>query len=269
MFSFFTTAVPGETTPPMLEEVLQDVSTLNWYIVPLFVMVMYFLASEIKKKNYNVVFGVFAFWLADVFNETWNAMVYATTGQPVWGTTAAGNSALQILVGYNIEISLMFFVLGLAACKTIPASPDNEGKSFWDGNKNWKKDKRNMYYMAGVPSKSLSTENRKIKRKAILGRLVPVFVGSVAAVVIEILLNACNVLTWEKSWWQPTRPLVLFIIGYCPFFLSAYIIHDLPRKRQLIGLGIMVTIVATLLIVAGSLGMLGPQIPKGFPHMAG
>lgn len=268
MLSFFTTAVPGKTTPEMLEEVLQDVTTLNWYIVPIFVIVMYLFVSEIKKKHFNVVFGAAAFWLADVFNETWNSMVYAVTGQPVWGTTAAGHSALQILVGYNIEISFMFMLLGMVACKMLPGSPDSEGKNFWDGNKNWKTDKNNMYYMAGVRSRALSTENRKIRRNAVLGRIRTALGGAVAAVVVEILLNACNVLTWEKSWWQPTRPLVLFLIGYCPFFFSAYIIHDLPRKRQLLGLGIMTAIVVALLIVAGCLGMLGPQLPAGFPHMA-
>ena len=266
--SFFTTDVPGKTTPEMLEEVLQDVTTLNWYIVPIFVIVMYLFVSEIKKKHYNVVFGAAAFWLEDVFNETWNSMVYATTGQPVWGTTAAGHSALQILIGYNIEISFMFMVLGMFACKMLPGSPGDEGERFLDGNKDWKTDKNNMFYMAGVRSRELSAEERKAKRRAVLGRITTALGGAAAAVVIEILLNACNVLTWEKAWWQPSRPLVLFIIGYCPFFFSAYIIHDLPRKRQLLGLGIMAAIVAALLIVAGCLGMLGPQLPAGFPYMA-
>lgn len=263
LLSFFTTAIPNKTTPEMLEEVLQNPSGLNWYIVPIFVILVYLIVSEIKNKNYNVVFGGFAFWLADVFNETWNSMVYATTGQPVWGTTAAGNSALQILVGYNIEISFMFFILGMAACKMLATSRNNEGDSFWDGNKKWRTDPHNMYYMANVKSKDLSKEARAIKRKAVIGRVIPALIGSALAVVIEILLNYCNVLTWEKSWWQPTRPLILFIIGYCPFFFSAYIVHDLPRKKQIFAVSIMTAIVAILLIISGSLGMLGPQVVQG------
>lgn len=262
LLSFFNTAIPNRTTPEMLEEVLQNPSGLNWYIVPIFVILVYLIVSEIKNRNFNVVFGGFAFWLADVFNETWNSMVYATTGQPVWGTTAAGNSALQILVGYNIEISFMFFILGMAACKMLSTSKDNEGESFWDGNKNWLTDPKNMYYKANVKGKSLSKEEKSVKTKAVIGRVVPALIGSALAVIIEILLNYCNVLTWEKSWWQPTRPLILFIIGYCPFFFSAYIVHDLPRKRQILAVSIMSAIVIALLIISGSMGMLGHQLAQ-------
>ena len=79
---------------------------VKWYIVPLFVIWLFLIVNEIRQKRFSVVFGAAAFWLWDVFNETWNAMVYATTGQPVWGTTAAGGSALQILVGGIMANSL-------------------------------------------------------------------------------------------------------------------------------------------------------------------
>ena len=260
LLSFFTTSVPNKTTPEMLEEMLQNTNALNWYIVPIFVILVYLINTEIRNKNYNVVFGGFAFWLADVFNETWNSMVYARSGQPVWGTTAAGNSAFQILIGYNIEISIMFFILGMAACKMIKVSKKSEGDTFWEGNKKWLSDPNNMYYMANVRGKKLSKEAKVLKRRAVLGRVIPALAGSALAVIVEITLNYFNVLTWEKAWWQPSRPLILFIIGYCPFFFSAYIVHDLPRKRQLLALGIMSAIVIGLLIVAGSLGMLGTQL---------
>lgn len=62
-------------------------------------------------------------------------------------------------------------------------------------------------------------------------------------------------------------PIVLFLIGYCPFYFAAYVVHDLPRKWQLVALGVLFAIVLIMLIVAGCLGMLGPQIPNGFPYM--
>ncbi len=259
MLSLLGLSAPGKTTPAMLEENLQNAFSLNWYIVPIFVLTVFLIATEIKRKNYSLVFGAAAFWLMDVFNETWNAMVYATTGQPVWGTTAAGNSALQILVGYNIEICLMFIVCGMSACRLLKTTAGFEGEKFWDGNANWLNDPNNMYYKANVRNKDLTPDERKIKLKAVLGRVIPAVAGSIAAVIIEILLNKCNVLTWEKPWWQPEMPLVLFIIGYCPFFFAAVCIHDLPRKWQLIGLGAILAVVIILLIIAGSLGMLGPQ----------
>ena len=254
---------PFTTTPYDLEQALQVPNSgqygLKWYIIPLFLIWIYIILNEWKSKRYSVVLGGFAFWLWDVFNETWNSMVYATTGQPVWGTTTAGGSALQILIGYNIEISFMFFILGMVTCRLLKTTAGYEGESFWDANKNWLSDPNNMYYKANVKSKDLSREERKTKKKAVLGRVLLIVGGSIGAVIIEILLNKCNVLTWEKPWWQPNFPLVLFIIGYVPFFVAAVVIHDLPRKWQLIGLGCIIALVVLLLIISGSLGMLGPQ----------
>lgn len=259
MINILSLSNPNTTTPKMLEEALQQPSGLKWYIVPLFVIWLYLIVKEIKQKHYSVVFGAAAFWLWDVFNETWNSMVYATTGQPVWGTTAAGGSALQILIGYNIEISFMFFILGMLTCNLLKTTDGYEGVAFWDGNKNWLNDPNNMYYKANVKKADMTELEYKTKVKAILSRISVIIIGSVMAVIIEILLNKCNVLTWEKPWWQPNFPFVLFIIGYVPFYVAAVVIHDLPRKWQLIGLGIIIFIVILLLIIAGACGMLGPQ----------
>lgn len=259
MLLSFALSRPYTTTPEMLEEALQNPQGLKWYIIPLFVIWLYLIVNEIKHKRYSVVFGAAAFWLWDVFNETWNSMVYATTGQPVWGTTAAGGSALQILIGYNIEISFMFFILGMMTCRMLKTTEGYEGEVFWDANKNWLDDPNNIYYRANVLSKNLSPDERKTKCKAVLSRMALIVGGSIAAVIIEILLNKCNVLTWEKPWWQPEFPLILVLIGYVPFFVAAVLIHDLPRKWQLIGLGCILAVVVILLIISGSLGMLGPQ----------
>lgn len=254
---------PHTTTPEMLEQAMQcpsdPVFGLKWYIVPLFVIWLFLIVNEIRQKRFSVVFGAAAFWLWDVFNETWNAMVYATTGQPVWGTTAAGGSALQILVGYNIEISFMFFILGMLTCKLLKTTEGYEGQGFFDANKKWLDDPNNMYYKANKKKSELTPEEYKTKVKAILGRIGVIVFGSIAAVIIEILLNKCNVLTWEKPWWQPNFPFILFLIGYVPFYVAAVVIHDLPRKWQLIGLGAILFVVVLLLIISGSLGMLGHQ----------
>lgn len=259
MLATLLAKAPGTTTPYMLEQALQQPQQMKWYMVPILVITLYLIATEIKKKNYSLVLGAAAFWLMDVFNETWNSMVYATTGQPVWGTTTAGGSALQILIGYNIEISFMFMICGLFACRLLKTTNGFEGENFFDGNRNWLNDPNNMYYKANVRRKDLTEEERKTKLKAVLGRVIPAIAGSIAAVVIEILLNKCGVLTWEKDWWQPSMPIILFLIGYCPFFFAAVCIHDLPRKWQLVGLGCILAVVILMLIIAGGLGMLGPQ----------
>lgn len=250
-----------------LEENLQDWGQLKWYIVPLFVIVLCLVTILINKKRFSILLGGFAFWIMDVFNETWNSIVYATTGSPVWGTISLGSSAFQILIGYNIEISLMFMLLGITTCYMLKSSPSAEGERFMDGNRGWLSDPSNMFYKANVSSKNLSSEERKIKLKAVLGRVIPAIVGSILAVCIECLLNYSGLLTWDKIWWQRSVPYLIFLIGYCPFFFSAVVIHDLPRKWQLIGLGGFTLFVIILLIVLGSIGMLGPQIPLNWPFL--
>ncbi len=251
---------PGVTTPYDLEAGLQTTSTFNWYIIPIFVILFYCVWKNIRAKRYSVVLGGVAFWLWDVFNETWNSMVYATTGQPVWGTTLAGNSCFQILIGYNIEISIMFMFLGMATCYMLSTTLGYEGEKFMDGNKNCLEDSNNLYYKATTKNKDLTPAQRKTKAKAIRGRILTIVLGSISAVIIEIILNKCGVLTWEKPWWQPNFPFILFLIGYVPFFVAAVLIHDAPRKWQIIGLAIELGIVIALLVVAGCMGMLGHQI---------
>jgi len=251
---------PGTTSPGDLERGLQTAAYFKWYIVPLFVILFYVIWKNLRARRYSVVLGGFAFWLWDLFNETWNSIVYATTGQPVWGTTLAGGSAFQILIGYNIEISIMFMFLGMATCYMLKTTPGYEGKAFWDANKDFAKDPNNIYYSYNKLSKYLPEKEKKIKRKAILNRILVIVLGSISAVVIEIILNKLGVLTWEKPWWQANFPFLLFLIGYVPFFVAAVLIHDAPRKWQIRGLLIELGIVVTLLVVAGSLGMLGHQV---------
>lgn len=253
-------SAPGTTSQWDLEAGLQNPAVFKWYIVPLFVILFYAIWRNLRAKRYSVVLGGFAFWLWDVFNETWNSMVYACTGQPVWGTTTAGGSGFQILIGYNIEISIMFMFLGMAACYMCKTSPNYEGVNFWDGNKNYFNDPNNLYYRVGVRFKDLPEPQRKIKKKAIFRRMMVIVIGSISAVIIEIILNKLGVLTWEKPWWQANFPYILFLIGYVPFFVAAVLIHDAPRKWQIRGLIIELAIVVSLLIIAGSLGMLGHQI---------
>ena len=75
MFDLLFAKVPGTTFPYELEQYLQEAKQLKWYTVPIFVITVYIIVSELKKRNYSVVLGGLAFWLMDVFNETWNSMV--------------------------------------------------------------------------------------------------------------------------------------------------------------------------------------------------
>ncbi|MYW18133.1 hypothetical protein GT039_21730, partial [Streptomyces sp. SID2955] len=95
-------------------EHLRDASQFKWYVIPLLLLVLYAYATEVQRRDWNVLFAGLALWGMDWFNEIWNALVFHFTGRaPVWG--ARGDTAYQILIGLNIEICFMFAVMGIVA----------------------------------------------------------------------------------------------------------------------------------------------------------
>jgi len=70
-------------------KILRDGSTFQWYVIPLFALVVYVYANEVEKRNWNLVFAGLAFWGMDWFNEIWNGLVFHfIQTAPVWGTRA-------------------------------------------------------------------------------------------------------------------------------------------------------------------------------------
>ena len=194
--------------------------TMKWYVIPLLLIVMCFYYNELKQKNYSVVLGAAALWGMDLFNEIWNSIVFHATGfAPVWGTpTGVGDTALLLLIGYNIEISFMFAMMGIVVCLTLPKDP-------------------------------------KAKILGINNRVFLAVVYTTLAVIIECFLNYCGILTWEYAWWSRSCPWLIWLIGYCPFFTMAFIVHDMKqRKHQFITLGVIFGIDLLLLIVFGAIG---------------
>ncbi|MEW2811171.1 hypothetical protein AB0929_29395 [Streptomyces massasporeus] len=197
---------------------LRDPSRFEWYVIPLLLLVLYVYAAEVERRNWNVLFAGLALWGADWFNEIWNALFFHFSGRaPVWG--ARGETAYQILIGLNIEICFMFAVMGVVAAKLLPP-----------------RDVR----ILGMPN-----------------RPVLVAVNSAAAVGVEILLNRAGVLTWDWEWWQAGFPFVLFLVGYVPFFVACFVVHDMPRVRtKAVTVGAILGVDALALVVFGGLGWL-------------
>jgi hypothetical protein len=194
--------------------------TMQWYAVPLFVILLYIIINEFSKKNYNVLLGAAALWGMDLFNELWNSMVFFGTGRaPVWGTPGSvGNTSFLILIGYNLEISIMFAILGIVACKQLIADP-------------------------------------KKKVLGINNRVLAAIVMTTLAVAIECFLNYTGVLTWEYPWWSRKVPYLIWLIGYLPFYTMAFIVHDMKkRKNQFITLGIIFGVDLLLIIVLACVG---------------
>jgi hypothetical protein len=174
--------------------ILRDGSLFQWYVIPLFALVVYVYAVEVERQNWNLVFAGLAYWGMDWFNEIWNGIVFHLSNYaPVWG--APGQTAYLILIGLNIEICFMFAIAGVAFGKMLPA------------------DKR--LKILGLPN-----------------RWAIAIGGSVFCVFVEVLLNAVGALTWDYAWWGARAPWLIFLIGYLPFFLVSFWVHDMESVRK-------------------------------------
>jgi len=193
-------------------KILRDGSQFQWYVIPLFALVVYVYAVEIERKNWALVFAGLAYWGMDWFNEIWNGLVFHFTQYaPVWG--APGKTAYLILIGLNIEICFMFAIAGITFAKMLPA------------------DKR--LRILGIPN-----------------RLLFAVTGSAFCVSVEVLLNSVGALTWDYPWWNAGAPWLIFLIGYLTFFLVSFWVFDMDsikKKTTVVGVIYAVDIIALVL----------------------
>jgi hypothetical protein len=174
--------------------ILRNPATFQWYVITLFALTVYVYAVEVERRNWSLVFAGLAFWGMDWFNEIWNGLVFHFTNYaPVWG--APGQTAYLLLIGLNIEICFMFAIAGVAFCKMLPA-------------------------------------DKSLKILGLPNRLVFAILGSIFCVIVELLLNAANALTWDYAWWNVGAPWLIFLIGYLPFFLVSFWVFDMPTMKQ-------------------------------------
>jgi hypothetical protein len=194
--------------------ILRDGSQFQWYVIPLFAFVVYVYAVEVERKNWDLVFAGLAFWGMDWFNEIWNSLVFHFTNQaPVWG--APGKTAYLILIGLNIEICFMFAVAGVTFGKML--LPDKKAR------------------ILGIPN-----------------RLLIAVGGAIFCVFVEVMLNAIGALTWEYSWWSAGAPWLIFLVGYLPFFLVSFWVHDMESvKKKAAAVGTIYAVNAASILVFG------------------
>ncbi len=172
---------------------LRDPSHFEWYLIPLLLVIIYIYHNEVRHKNWNAVFAGLALWGCDWFNEIWNGLVFHFSGYaPVWCTP--GKTAYLILIGLNIEISMMFLIMGVACSIILPRD-----------------------------------RNQKILR--LPNRWFFMIVFTTLAVIVEIILNQFGALTWDYSWWNVKVPWLLWVAGYFYFFLVAYWVYDMKTIR--------------------------------------
>src|SRR3972149_11274993 len=174
--------------------ILRDADLFQWYVVPLFALVVYVYAVEVERRNWSIVFAGLAFYGMDLFNETWNALIlHFTDRSAVW--TAPGETAYLILVGLNIEITFMFAVAGVAFVKMLPADKSLR--------------------ILGIPN-----------------RWFFAVANSILCVFVEVLLNKAGALVWEYPWWDFPNVGLIVLFGYLPFMVVSFWVYDMERIRN-------------------------------------
>jgi len=202
---------------------LRDLSTLQWYVIPIMAIVSYIYTIEIKKAraggDWNAIFAGAAVFGADFLNESWNGWFMVLSGRSaLW--TAPGPTALRTMVGWNIEIMFMFSILGIIFYHSLS-------------------EKRNGRILG-------------IDEKWFFG-----IVYSLFCVAVETALNAGGHLVWDYRFWERTLvgvPLI-FIIGYFWFFAWAIlVITRKSTKAKLAFVAVPYSLAILLDVIAAALG---------------
>jgi hypothetical protein len=192
-------------------EILRDTHQFQWYVIPIFVIVVYIYASEVYRREWSIVLAGIAFWGMDLFNEIWNGLVFHFTQYSACWTTP-GKTAFLIFIGLNIEITMMFAILGICFVKILP------------------KDKTRK--ILGIPN-----------------RWFFVVINSVVCVFIEVLLNLADALIWEYRWWNIPHVWLIILLGYMPFMIVSFWVYDMHKIRNKIATVSTILAVDAVLII--------------------
>lgn len=175
---------------------MRDASHFDWTLVPVFALIFYAYCVEVQKRQFNVILAGATFWGMDWIGEILNALVLKFSGYaPLWAEP--GPTSYLILVGINVETSLMFLIYGLAVAKVLPASP--------------------KLWIWGLPN-----------------RVVVVFGFALLSALLESVLYAWGALSWDYAWWRWPHVWSIMLFTYGPATAMTVWVHDLKsRRRQL------------------------------------
>ncbi|NNG01259.1 MAG: hypothetical protein HKM93_17845 [Desulfobacteraceae bacterium] len=203
---------------------LRDLSTLQWYVIPLLAIVFYIYTTEIKKAratgNWDAIIAGLTLFGVDFFNETWNGWIfYLTQHSALW--TTPGPTALRTMVGWNIEIMFMFALSGIIFYHTLSDDPETK--------------------ILGLPDRWFWA------------------IGyATFCVIVECLLNIGGLLVWEYPWWtrSPAGVWLIFLFGYFHFYVAVIIVLNLKTLRARIWAvsGLYTIVTAANVISMGFLG---------------
>jgi hypothetical protein len=180
------------------QEILRSTGLFSWYLIPFLAFIIYVYATEVERKKWNIILAGLAFYGLEWLFEIINAIWFHVSGySAVWVTP--GSTAYLPLIGLSIEISMMFAIAGVIFAKLLP-------------------------------------EDRKMKILGINNRWALALGFSAFCVFVEILLNQWGVLVWNYSWWNWPNFYLIFLIGYLPYYVLAFTIHDMASMKKKIAI---------------------------------
>ena len=91
-------------------DVLRSTGNMQWYVVPLIVLVFYAYSIEIKEKNWERVLLAVCFFFMEFIWEMTNALIAYHSGYSGFWLCST-DTAYMITVGYCIEIMFFCFIV--------------------------------------------------------------------------------------------------------------------------------------------------------------
>jgi hypothetical protein len=194
--------------------ILRSTDQASWSIIPLIFIAGYVYAVEVQRKSWDMLLFAVGAMMVWFQIEVANALVLHFTGySSPW--ICSTNTSYLIFIGFNIEILLAYFAIGI------------------------------MLYLKILP------EDRKMKILGIPNRLSFPIGGALFCFLVELFMNKFNLLIWDYTWWVyivfPGYLLIFFII-------TGLYDHLMPRltliQKFMLG-GVMLTVdIATFVIFA-------------------
>jgi hypothetical protein len=205
-------------------EGLRDLSSIKWYMIPLLAIVLYIYMTEVKKAresgDWNAIYAGLTLFGMDFINETWNGMVFAATHYSAFWTTP-GDTALRVMVGWNIEIIFMFLIAGIVFYHSIPEDRSKK--------------------ILGLPPQWF----------------MAIFFAAFC-VFVECILNIGGQLVWAYPFWNLSIGGIwlIFLIGYFEFFVAINLVIRMKNdKNKKLAIIIIYTIPIILNVIF--MGILG------------
>lgn len=205
-------------TARQASEILRSTGLFQWYLIPFLAFILYVYAVEVERKRWDIILAGLAFYGLEWLFEIINALWFHFSGySAVWVTP--GSTAYLPLIGLSIEISMMFAVAGVIFAKMLP-------------------------------------EDRKMKILGLNNRWALAVGFSAFCVFVEVVLNQWGVLVWNYSWWNWPNVWLIFLIGYLPYYVLAFTVHDMPSMKKKIAIvsGIFGVDLICLIVFMGILG---------------